>query len=185
MRGTIKKVVVIGPESTGKSTLCELLAAHYQTSWVPEYARQYLETNGTNYSFDDLAKIAVGQIEGEESICNSIQTSTLVPGTPVFIDTDLYVIKVWSEIAFNKCDNNILTQIANRHYDLYLLCNTDLPWVKDNLREYPSLHTRETIYQHYLDVMIHQQTPWVVIDGNYEDRLANAIKAVDQLGLEI
>jgi nicotinamide riboside kinase len=105
----------------------------------------------------------------------------LACGVPVFIDTDLYVIKVWSEIAFNKCDNNILTQIAKRPYDLYLLCNTDLPWVKDSLREYPDLHTRETIYQHYLDVMVHQQTEWTAINGNYEERLATAIKAVDQL----
>ena len=181
MQGMIKKVVIIGPESTGKSTLCEQLAAHYQTSWVREYARQYLETNGTNYNFDDLSKIAAGQIEGEDIICNSIQSATLACGVPVFIDTDLYVIKVWSEIAFNKCDNNILTQIAKRPYDLYLLCNTDLPWVKDSLREYPDLHTRETIYQHYLDVMVHQQTEWTAINGNYEERLATAIKAVDQL----
>lgn len=179
--GMIKKVVIIGPESTGKSTLCEQLADHYQTSWVREYARQYLETNGTDYSFDDLGKIATGQIEGEEAVCNSIGPAATAQGAPVFIDTDLYVIKVWSEIAFNKCDNHILTQIAKRPYDLYLLCNTDLPWVKDNLREYPDLHTREMIYQHYLDVMVNQRTAWVAIDGNYEQRLAKAIKAVNNL----
>ena len=184
----LKKIVVIGPESTGKSTLCAQLAEHYKTKWVPEYAREYLLKHGTNYKYEDLYTIANGQIKGEENIINymmhsqlstlNLQPSTLNP-TPVFIDTDLHVIKVWSEFVFNKCDNRILTQIASRHYDLYLLCNTDPPWVKDELREYPDPEIREKLYYYYKETMINQPVPWVEISGNYEERLQKAIEAVN------
>ncbi len=178
----LKKIVIIGPESTGKSTLCTQLAEHYKTKWVREYAREYLLKHGTNYKYEDLYTIAQGQIKGEEDTINKMhhpQPSTLNP-KPLFIDTDLQVIKVWSEFVFNKCDNRILTRIANRQYDLYLLCNTDLPWVKDELREYPDPEIREKLYHYYKETMINQPVPWVEISGNYEERLQKGIDAVNQ-----
>ncbi|RYZ94911.1 MAG: ATPase [Sphingobacteriaceae bacterium] len=175
----MKKIVILGPESTGKSTLCEQLAAHYKTIWVREYAREYLIKNGMQYSFEQLFEIAQGQLRLEEAAANQIPRSTTYAS--LFIDTDMYVMKVWSEIVFNKCDNRILTQIAKRKYDLYLLCDTDLPWIKDELREYPELKQRQKIYQFYLDAMVNQQVPWVNINGGYEERLQKAIKAVDEL----
>lgn len=177
------KIVTIGPESTGKSMLCTQLAEHFNTRWVPEYAREYLMKHGTKYKYDDLYSIAEGQIKGEESIINKLQSpqpSTLNP-KPLFIDTDLTVIKVWSEFVFNKCDNRILTQIANRPYHLYLLCNIDLPWVKDELREYPDLESREKLYHYYKDYLINQHIPWVEISGNYEERFQIAIDAAKGL----
>ena len=127
--GTIKKFVVTGPESTGKSTLCSQLAEYYKTIWVPEYAREYLEKNGTEYSYNDLLTIAKGQINLEDNLIEP-STLNLQPST-FFIDTDMYVMKVWCEFVFNKCHNWILNRIAERSYDGYLLCNTDLPWVKE------------------------------------------------------
>ncbi|HXP50502.1 MAG TPA: ATP-binding protein, partial [Bacteroidia bacterium] len=171
----LKKIVVIGPESTGKSTLCEQLAQHFQTAWVKEYAREYLLEHGTDYSFDDLLTIAKGQTKLEDSKFQ-IPNSNLL-----FIDTDMYVIKVWCEFVFNKCHRWILDQIAERKYDLYLLCNVDLPWVKDELREYPDLETREKLYHIYKDIMINQHVSWVDISGNYDERLQKAISAVDKL----
>lgn len=171
----LKRIVAIGPESTGKSTLCSQLADHYQTAWVQEYAREYLEANGTDYTFEDLAKIAAGQLTVEDTVAEKTGKG------PVFIDTDLYVIKVWSEFVFNKCDNRLLTGIATRKYDLYLLCNTDLPWQKDALREYPDIETREKLFHHYKDAMIHQHIPWVEISGGYDERLRQAVQAVDRL----
>ncbi len=182
-KSQIKKIVIIGPESTGKSTLCEELAAHYKTIWVKEYAREYLETNGTEYRYEDLYTIALGQIAGEEKAISELinrQPST-VNCQPLFIDTDLYVMKVWSEFVFNKCDNRILKGITQRNYDLYLLCDIDLPWVEDNLREYPDLESREKLFHFYKESMTEQQTPWVLIRGNYEERLQVAINAVDPL----
>ncbi len=194
------KIVVIGPESTGKSTLCQMLAAHYQTVWVKEYAREYLLKNGTAYSYENLLEIAKGQISLEDEALNSTNNKPVVPNSnvanssltihhspftphhsPIFLDTNMYVMKVWCEFVFDKCHHWILNQIVERKYDLYLLCNIDLPWIKDELREYPDLATREKLYHYYKDIMINQQVPWIDISGTYHQRLQKAIQAVDAL----
>ncbi len=181
----VKKIVVIGPESTGKSTLCEQLAAHYNTVWVREYAREYLLKNGTEYSFETLLDIAKGQIESEQLAVDSWQLATKSKianlKSQIFIDTDMHVMKVWCEFVFEKCHHWILNRIVERKYDLYLLCNIDLPWIKDELREYPDLVSRQKLYHHYKDIMLNQPVPWVDISGNYEERLQKAIGAVDKL----
>ena len=180
----IKKVVVIGPESTGKSMLCEKLAKHYNTLWVPEYAREYLEKNGPEYTYDDLLTIAKAQIELEEDISREVlakrfQLSTFSLQPLAFIDTDMYVMKVWAEYVFNKCHNWILNQIAQRKYDLYLLCDVDLPWVEDALREYPDDKIRRTLFLFYKELMVNQSTPWTLISGSYEQRLEKAIQFIN------
>jgi len=181
----VKKIVIIGPESTGKSTLCKSLADHYKTAWVKEYAREYLLNNGTAYSFENLLTIAKGQIDNEElGIKNLVAQSSSSPPThhsPLIIDTDMYVLKVWCEFVFGQCHHWILNRIVERPYDLYLLCNIDLPWVKDELREYPDLTTREKLYHHYKDILVNQHIPWVDISGNYEERLQKAISVIDKL----
>ncbi len=171
----MKKIVIIGPESTGKSTLCEQLATDFKTNWCEEYAREYLIKNGTNYSYENLLDIAKGQIELEERK-SKIQNSK---SEIFFIDTDMYVMKVWCEYVFKKCHHFILEEIAQRRYDLYLLCNIDLPWVKDELREYPKEAPRKELYEIYKDILINQKTPWAEIYGDYETRLNLAIKAVE------
>jgi NadR type nicotinamide-nucleotide adenylyltransferase len=181
----VKKIVIIGPESTGKSTLCKSLADHYKTAWVKEYAREYLLNNGTAYSFENLLTIAKGQIDNEElGIKNLVAQSSSSPPThhsPLIIDTDMYVLKVWCEFVFGQCHHWILNRIVERPYDLYLLCNIDLPWVKDELREYPDLTTREKLYHHYKDILVNQHTSWVDISGNYKERLQKAISAIDKV----
>jgi NadR type nicotinamide-nucleotide adenylyltransferase len=185
----MKKIVIIGPESTGKSTLCEQLAKHYNTQWCPEFAREYLEKYGMKYEYDDLLTIAKGQIELEEkfeSIVNSqksVVDSRLTANDSglLFIDTDMYVMKVWCEFVFDKCHRFILDQIVERKYDLYLLCKIDLPWQADPLREYPDIETRKKLYLVYKDLMVNQSAPWVEISGNYDERLKKAITAGDVL----
>lgn len=195
----IKKIVVIGPESTGKSTLCAQLAAHYQTLWVPEYAREYLEKNGTDYSYNDLLTIAKGQIKLEEEISSQLSAvsnqqsavsnqqsaQNIVHHTShipyLFIDTDMYVMKVWCEFVFNQCHNWILNQIASRRYDAYFFCDIDLPWIEDKLREYPDIKMREKLYHFYKDLMIHQSVPWCIISGDKEERLNKAISFIESL----
>ena len=167
-----KKIVVIGPESTGKSSLCAALAAHFGTSWVPEYARQYLQEHGMNYSYPDLMTIARGQLALEDKY-------TAAGKSLLFVDTDMYVMKVWSEYVFGRCDAWILDQIASRKYDAYILCRTDLPWVKDDLREYPDLENRDRLFHIYRDCMINQGTPWAEVGGVGDDRVAAGIAAVE------
>ncbi|HET9826707.1 MAG TPA: ATP-binding protein [Chitinophagaceae bacterium] len=211
----LKKIAVIGPESTGKSTLCERLAQHYRTQWCPEYARQYLMTYGMTYTYDDLLTIARGQLELEDkyiqSVVRSLQSSvqdaesredsSLTPDSDrahdsrlttydlrlttqpplLFIDTDMYVMKVWCEFVFGRCHQFILDQIAVRKYDLYFLCNVDLPWTPDPLREYPDFERRQRLYEIYKNIMIHQPIPWVEISGDPTERMQKAIFTINRL----
>jgi NadR type nicotinamide-nucleotide adenylyltransferase len=182
----LKKIVIIGPESTGKSTLCQQLAQHYETTWCPEFAREYLLTNGSNYEFDDLLTIAKCQLALEDEYIDTLERNSLPllekgGHLPIFIDTDMYVMKVWCQFVFGKVHDFVLENIAKRKYDLYLLCKVDLPWVKDELREYPDIATREKLYQLYKNILQNQPVPWVDVSGTYEERLAKAIAAVDEL----
>lgn len=182
----IIKVVVIGPESTGKSSLCEQLANHYKTEWVKEYAREYLLAKGTEYSYDNLLEIAKGQFALEKAAIQLVEdknTTSAANDLPeiVLIDTNMYVLKVWCEFVFEKCHPWILNQIVENSYDLYLLCDIDLPWVKDELREYPDVEIREKLYHHYKDLLINQSTPWVNISGNYQQRVEIAVNAIDSI----
>ncbi len=180
----VKKIVVIGPESTGKSTLCSKLSQHYNTTWVKEYAREYLLQNGTKYNYENLLDVAKGQIAKEDiTIKNCLQTQQElnIKHQPVFLDTDMYVMKVWCEFVFEKCHHWILNRIVERQYDLYLLCDIDLPWVKDELREYPDLKNRQKLYHYYKEAMITQNVPWINISGNYKERLQKAKEAVDSI----
>ena len=193
----LKKIVAIGPESTGKSSLCTQLAQHYSTLWCPEYAREYLTIHGMNYTYEDLLRIATGQIELEEKYQSLVRVSepgvkttddSRLPNSSLtihrsllFIDTDMYVMKVWCEFVFGNCHQFILDQIAKRKYDLYLLCDIDLPWTRDELREYPDEGPRQKLYEIYKDTMQNQSTPWVEIKGSYEQRLQKAIDAVERI----
>jgi NadR type nicotinamide-nucleotide adenylyltransferase len=168
----MRKIVIIGPESTGKSTLCEQLATHYRTVWCPEYAREYLTVNGAAYTYDQLLNIAKGQLALEEQLAEQANLH-------YFIDTNMYVMKVWCEVVFNNCHTWILNQIAQRPYDLYLLCNVDLPWVQDELREYPDLAMREKLYKMYKDLLIQDGTPWAEVSGTEEERLQMAVRLID------
>ena len=92
----LQKIVIIGPESTGKSTLCEQLANHYNAAWCPEYAREYLMEHGTSYTYDDLLSIAKGQVELEDEYIEGILKMKGNAAARLFIDTNMYVMKVWS-----------------------------------------------------------------------------------------
>jgi len=171
----VRKVVIIGPESTGKSTLSEQLAKHYQTRWVPEYAREYLTNLNRPYDYEDLLIIAQKQLEQEDKI-SAVCTSPVM-----FVDTDMYVLKVWCEFVFGKCHSFILDQIVKRNYDSYLLCDTDLPWVADALREYPDIENRKRLFHMYQDLLINQSKPWSLIRGDYDQRLQLGISATEKI----
>ncbi len=172
----MKRVIILGPESTGKSTLSAQLAAHYNTEWCAEYAREYLTTYGTDYTYDDLLTIAKGQLKLQQQCLADSPASKVL-----FFDTDMYVIKVWCEFVFEKCHRFILDQVVAQQCDLYLLCNTDLPWAPDPLREYPDLVNREKLFYIYKDIMVNQPVPFRIVEGQDQQRLAMAIAAVDEI----
>lgn len=167
-----KKVAVIGPECTGKSALSEYLAGHFNTSWVPEYARGYLDNLVRPYQESDLITIAHGQLRVEDEFARTA-------GDLLICDTNLYVIKVWSEFKFGRCDEEILNLIKTRHYDLYLLTYIDLPWEEDPQREHPD--QREELYSIYLQEMKNQPVPFVEIKGERETRRRTAVEAIEKL----
>lgn len=164
----IKKIVIIGPESTGKSTLTQALAEAFDEPWVEEYAREYLQNLGSPYIYDDLLKIAEGQVALEEKKAKSSRQL-------LFCDTDLHVIQVWSNHKFGETHPWILQQIRDRSYDLYFLTSIDIPWQEDPLREHPDPETRQYFFDIYHKILTASNTPFKVITGSPEDRLSQAI----------
>lgn len=168
----IKKVAIIGPECTGKSVLSAFLANHFKTEWVPEYARGYLEHLRRPYEQHDLTLIAHGQLRLEDEYERDANELLIC-------DTNLYVIKIWSEFKFGNCEQEILQSIATRKYDLYLLTYIDISWQEDPLREHPN--QREELYNIYLNEMKNQSVPFVEIKGDGEIRRKSAIQAIEKL----
>lgn len=168
----IKKIAVVGPESTGKSTLSAKLAAHYNTDWVREYAREYLNSINRPYNYNDLKYIAQGQLQEEDR-------KTAEAKEILICDTTMLVLKIWSEHTFKKCDPLILGALNERKYDLYLLCNIDLPWMPDPQREHPT--KRKFFFDWYEKELKQRKLNYVVISGKVGERLEAAVKAIDKI----
>lgn len=166
------KVAITGPESTGKSTISEKLAAHYGTVWVPEYARSYVSHLHKAYTLDDIEAIARGQLALEEELQQ--QANTIL-----FADTDLLVLKIWSEHAFGHCPAWILEKLTQQSYNLCLLMGIDLPWEPDPQREHP--HLRQFFYNWYKRELEQLEVPFVEVSGLEESRFALACQHVDNL----
>ena len=171
----IKRIVIIGPESTGKSTLTSGLARYFDTVFAEEYARGYLELLSRPYNESDLLLIAERQVALEDERASKARNGLL------FCDTDLQVMKVWMEDKYGRCATWVLEQIACRKYDLYLLTDIDMAWQDDPLREHPEPEMRAYFFHIYNDIVQHSGIPFVRVSGNEEDRLQTAITAIKQL----
>ncbi|HNQ83228.1 MAG TPA: ATP-binding protein [Bacteroidales bacterium] len=163
------RISITGPESTGKSALAKELAAHFGTVWVPEYAREYLEKLGRRYEFEDIAIIAIGQLEQENRMAAKADQI-------VFCDTDMLVCKIWSEFRYGHCDAWLQKIVRSHVYDLYLLCDIDLPWEEDPLRENPK--ERQELFDIYLRELQKMNANFGIVTGTGDQRLRNAISAV-------
>jgi len=166
----IKRIAITGPESTGKSVLAESLAQHYDTVWVPEFAREYLSVINRPYVKSDILEIAKGQIDSEDRL--SLQAKRLL-----ICDTEALVTKIWSDYLYKSCDKWIRKKIDEQRYDLFLLCDVDLPWEADPLREHPKKRT------HFFDLFYNElksrDLNFAVISGNGQERIDKAIQAID------
>jgi NadR type nicotinamide-nucleotide adenylyltransferase len=168
---TVFRVCVIGPECTGKTDLSKFLAGHFNTAWVEEYARAYLNKLGRPYDQTDLLKIAHGQIRMEDEWTRDANRLLIC-------DTNLIVIKIWSEVKFGSCDPHILERMKERKYDLYLLTYIDVPWENDPMREHPE--RREELYKMYLSEMQQQSIPFAEIKGPKTARQQLALEAIQK-----
>jgi len=151
--------------------LAEHLAGHYKTIWVPETAREYLHKIGRKYKFEDIVEIAKEQLNLENKQAANARKY-------LFCDTDFLVTKIWSNFKYSKCDPWIERQVESHRYDLYLLCDIDLPWEDDPLRENPG--QRKELFDLYYRELEKLQINFKVISGLGQDRLRNAILAVEE-----
>ena len=163
------KLVITGPESCGKTTLCKALSKHFKIPFLKEYAREYLNTLNTNYTQKDLLQIAKKQLKLEKNYS--------------LLDTDLITIKIWSKYKYGNCDKWILEQIQKQKCEnrFYLLCKPDIKWEKDPLREHPK--NRMTLFKMYKQELENLNHNYHVILG--KNRIENAISKILTLKLSI
>ncbi len=167
----LRRIAITGPESTGKSELAQQLAEHYNSSWVPEFARQYLLDLNRDYRLDDVSFIAENQ---EKLIHEAFAGSS----DYVFADTEMLVCAVWADFVFGHIPQAIRLRLDRQQFDLYLLCYPDLPWEPDPLREHPTQRMELfNIYEAWL-----KQLNWkyAIIKGIGSQRLQNAVDAVNR-----
>ncbi|MBE0663937.1 MAG: ATP-binding protein [Bacteroidales bacterium] len=167
-----KRIAITGPESTGKSSLASELATHYETTWVPEFARGYLSDLGRPYNYDDILVIAMNQFRLNNE-------ATQLANRFLFCDTELIVTKIWCEVKYGKCHQWIEEHILKQNFDLYLLTDIDLPWEPDPQREHP--HMRQHFMELYIDELESRHFPYRIIAGQQEERLKNAITALNEI----
>jgi NadR type nicotinamide-nucleotide adenylyltransferase len=170
-KSEILKIAVVGPESTGKSTMSAYLAKHYNTVWVPEYAREYCEKLTAPPTWQDEVNMFYGQLALEKEILP--QANKLL-----ICDTTFITVKIWSDYTFAQSPQEVLDELPKHPYDLYLLLDIDLPWEEDPLRDFP--HMRE----HFMDIW-HKElralnARYVVISGTGTERYENAVAAIDK-----
>ncbi|MCF8366867.1 MAG: ATP-binding protein [Bacteroidales bacterium] len=166
------KIAITGPESTGKSMIAEQLADHYNTVWVPEYARIHLLNLGLDYNYDDILEIAKRQ-QASEKVLESLANKIL------FCDTELLVTKIWCEVTFKQCHPWIMEELKKQDHHLYLLMDTDLPWEYDPLREHPE--QRKFLFDLYVNELERLGFNYRVVRGKDDERLKNAVKSVEEL----
>ena len=154
------KVIVTGPESSGKTTLCKALAKHFNIPFTKEYAREFLNQLNRDYIQDDLLEIAKGQLEAEHN--------------SQLLDTDLITIKIWSEYKYGNCAKWVTDKIEEQKKEnrFYLLCRPDIPWKADPLRENP--FEREELFKIYKKELERLGAEYTIIEG--ENRLESSIE---------
>lgn len=163
------RIAITGPESTGKTRLAEALADLKKGIYIPEFAREYLETNGPEYVPDDLDIITRGHAASIEAVAGDL----------IVVDTDFVVLKVWSEYKFEKASALINRKVSENWFDLHILCAPDIPWEEDVLRENPL--DRDILFERYVEVLEKYKKEYLIVEGPHEKRLKKASAAVEQL----
>ena len=164
------KIAITGAESTGKSTLSKQLAEKYETIWVPEYSRDFIEKLNRKYTYDDIETIAKQQIEIEKKLPSE---------KIIFFDTWLIITKVWFDFVYGKHPEWLHTTIQQSNINLFLVCDIDMPWEKDPVRENGG-ENRIKLHQIYLSELKQYNFEFEIISGTGNERLNNAMKAINK-----
>ncbi|MEN5087175.1 ATP-binding protein [Sphingobacterium sp. PCS056] len=166
------KIAVVGPESTGKSTIAQAVARHFDTVCVPEYAREYCKNLHNEYTLQDEVNMYYGQIALENTLIPLAKNNLLI------CDTTIMTIKIWCDYLFGDTPQDVKEEINNRHYDLYLLMDIDLPWEEDPLRDFPEHR------EHFMGVWESElkslKANYIIISGLGDERLKNALEAINR-----
>lgn len=168
-----KIIVITGAESTGKSTLTEQLANHFDVPFIPELARNYIENLGRKYNYTDVENIAKMQVKQFQDFKNA-------ENSYIFLDTWLIVTKIWFEVVFRKEPEWLMNEIQNTKIDLFLVCNIDLPWIPDPVRENGG-KMREILHYRYLETISKFNFKYKIISGQDRERLKNALSYLNEL----
>lgn len=171
---TVKRIVILGPESTGKTDLCRALSSHFSEPWIPEYAREYMEALNRDYTYDDVELIARQQLREQQEAPQLYANAKYL-----FFDTDLVITKVWFLHKFNRTPDWLQSALESSEVDLYLLCKPDIPWEYDPVRENPEL--RDYLYEWYQRELEMLGRACVAIGGLGKERLHQAITAIQKL----
>lgn len=171
------KIVTFGPESTGKTSLAKALAEHYNTEWVPEFARDYLQKKyddaGEICAPEDLLPIAEGQMKDENRLAKKANRV-------LFCDTNLLETYIYGEAYYKNFENPVLKEAVEKNrYDMYFLTDIDVPWEADNLRDKPN--EREEMFKRFENALKSRNLPFILMKGNPQKRLQKAVKIVDDL----
>lgn len=173
MSNSPKIIVITGAESTGKSVLTEALANHFEVPFIPEIARGYVEKLNRKYNYRDVEQIAREQIGLLSRLSN-----TKVPF--LFVDTWLIITKIWFEVVFKDVPEWIEKEIRQTKIDLFLICDTNLPWIPDPVRENGG-ENREILQKKYIEEIKRYHFKYNIVSGKDEKRLANALEFIKNL----
>ncbi|MAX78872.1 MAG: ATPase [Crocinitomicaceae bacterium] len=171
MSSNISKILITGPEATGKSYLCKALAQHFNSVWNPEFARKFLAQKDAAYTQKDLDYILEQQMETENQAIDKANRF-------LFCDTGPEVIKIWSEHKYNSSSDLINATLNTHHYDLTLLLYPDLPWEPDPLRETPDETERLLLFHQYEELLLSLKRNFKVIKGKETHRTQAAIQHI-------
>ena len=171
----VRRVVIIGSESSGTTTLARALAEHYRTTWVPEYGRTYSEGrvhSSQPWRSDEFVHIATEQVRMEDAL-ETLANRVLI------CDTDAFATAIWHERYMGTPSADVKRLAASRRYDLYVVTDVNIPFQRDDIRDGESF--RQWMQDRFIEELSKNSTPMMLVTGPHEERFAAAVKRIDEI----